>query len=330
MGALVLSLPGCGGGDKGATTVQQAKVLVKTAPVEKRMINEEVEFTANIEPYKKNYVTPAVSGVRIDRILVDVGDRVRKGQLLVEMDPVQYDQQMVQLMNQQADYNRIKAVYEAGGVSKQELDQAETQLEIQQKNVDNLKKNIRLVSPIDGVVTARNSEEGNLFDNQPVLELMQIDRLKVMAALSEQYFSKVKVGMPVAVTVDIYPGETFEGRVSLIYPALDPQTRTFQVEVTIPNGNGRLRPGMFSRSIFNMGEKEGLMVPDVAVQRQAGTNDRFVYVIKDSVAEYRRVKTGRQVASEIDLLSGVSEGEEVALTSFTKLDDGTLVQIKND
>ena len=330
MGVLVLSLPGCGGGDKGATTVQQAKVLVKTAPVEKRMINEEVEFTANIEPYKKNYVTPAVSGVRIDRILVDVGDRVRKGQLLVEMDPVQYDQQMVQLMNQQADYNRIKAVYEAGGVSKQELDQAETQLEIQQKNVDNLKKNIRLVSPIDGVVTARNSEEGNLFDNQPVLELMQIDRLKVMAALSEQYFSKVKVGMPVAVTVDIYPGETFEGRVSLIYPALDPQTRTFQVEVTIPNGNGRLRPGMFSRSIFNMGEKEGLMVPDVAVQRQAGTNDRFVYVIKDSVAEYRRVKTGRQVASEIDLLSGVSEGEEVALTSFTKLDDGTLVQIKND
>ena len=330
MGALVLSLPGCGGGDKGAATVQQAKVLVKTAPVEKRMINEEVEFTANIEPYKKNYVTPAVSGVRIDRILVDVGDRVRKGQLLVEMDPVQYDQQMVQLMNQQADYNRIKAVYEAGGVSKQELDQAETQLEIQQKNVDNLKKNIRLVSPIDGVVTARNSEEGNLFDNQPVLELMQIDRLKVMAALSEQYFSKVKVGMPVAVTVDIYPGETFEGRVSLIYPALDPQTRTFQVEVTIPNGNGRLRPGMFSRSIFNMGEKEGLMVPDVAVQRQAGTNDRFVYVIKDSVAEYRRVKTGRQVASEIDLLSGVSEGEEVALTSFTKLDDGTLVQIKND
>ena len=116
--------------------------------------------------------------------------------------------------------------------------------------------------------------------------------------------------------------------VSLIYPALDPSTRTFTVEITVPNANEKLRPGMFARSIFNMGDKEGIMVPDVAILKQVGSAERYLYVIKDGKAERRSVKVGRQVGKNVDILSGVSAGEEVAVTALSRLDDGVEVEVK--
>jgi RND family efflux transporter MFP subunit len=156
---------------------------------------------------------------------------------------------------------------------------------------------------------------------------MQIDKLKVMANVSEQYYPVVKVGQSVDITVDIFPGETFEGKVSRINPALDAQTRTFGVEITIPNANERLRPGMYARATFNMGTRTGVMVDDVAVQKQAGSSERFVYVIKDGVAEFRFVRDGRRVGNKINILEGLEEGEQVATTSFIRLTNGKKVEI---
>lgn len=325
----VLTLPACS--SKNSSTVsEQSKILVKTSVAEVKTIEQNVEFTSNIEPYKQNYITPAVSGLRIDKILVEVGDNVRKGQLLVQMDPITYSQQMVTLQNLESDLVRTKEVYEAGGVSSQTYDQLETQVKVQRDAVANMKKNIELRSPIDGVVTARNDEAGNLFANTPILQIMQIDPLKVKVNISEQYYNNVKLGMPVKMKVDIFGDELFDGKVSLIYPAIDASTRTFTVEVTIPNADRRLRPGMSARSIFNMGDKQGIMVPDVAVLRQVGTNDRVVYVIKDDIAERRVVTTGRTVDGMIDILSGVGQGEQVAVTSLSKLNTGTQVEIRNN
>lgn len=325
----VLMLPGCGSKNK-TTETEQTKILVKTAAVEEKTIQQNVEFTSNIEPYKQNYVTPAVSGLRIDQILVDVGDNVRKGQLLVKMDPITYSQQLVTLQNMENNLARSKKVYETGGISSSDFEQLETSVQVQRDVVANLKKNIELRSPIDGVVTARNDEAGNLFGNQPILQLMQINPLKVKVSISEQYYPNVKLGMPVRLTADIFPGREFEGKVSLIYPAMDASTRTFTVEVTIPNSEKVLRPGMSARSIFNMGDKQGVMIPDIAVMRQVGTNDRVVYVIKDGVAERRVVTTGRTVDGMIDILSGVELGEQVAVTSMSKLNTGTEVEVRNN
>ncbi|MBR5455020.1 MAG: efflux RND transporter periplasmic adaptor subunit, partial [Rikenellaceae bacterium] len=128
--------------------------------------------------------------------------------------------------------------------------------------------------------------------------------------------------------VDIFPGEEFEGKVTLIHPAMDAVTRTFTVEVTIPNANERLRPGMFSRSIFNMGNRESVMISDVAISRQAGTNERYAFVINDGVAERRVITLGRQVGNKVEVLSGIEAGEQVAVTSMSKLDQGTLVEVQ--
>ena len=291
------ALAGCTG-KKTADVQQETRVLTKTETAVAAPVQLAEEFTSEIEPYKENDITPAASGVHIDRILVEVGDPVRQGQLIVTLDPTQYTQQLVQLKTVEDDYN---------------------------------KKNIEVHSPITGVVTARNYESGDLFAAQPILHIMQIDPLKVVANISEQYFRNVKVGMPVDLKVDIFPGETFPGTVSLIYPALDPATRTFKVEVKVPNAKRTLRPGMFARTGFNMGEKEGVMVPDVAVQKQVGTAERFLYVIKgDSVAERRRVEVGRQVGDRVDILSGVAPGERVAVTALSKLFDGAKVEVKQN
>lgn len=326
--SFALVAAGCGGGGKkAAAETENNRVAVKVAMAEARTVTQEEVFTANIEPWQKNYIIPALQGARIDRIYVSVGDNVRKGQLVAEMDPTQYNTARVQYETAAADYRRIEAVYKAGGVSEQQLRQAEAQYLVYKETVENLARNVKLHSPIDGTISRRDGEEGNLFTSTPILEIMQMDKLKVNVNISEQFFSVVRVGTPVAITAEIFPGETFDGKVSLIYPAIDPMTRTFMVEIEIPNTNRKLRPGMFARSVIDMGERQGVLIPDLAVQRQSGTSERFVYVIADGKAERRFVTVGRNVNGLYDVLTGLSAGETVATTSFTRLENGTQVEI---
>ena len=327
-----LAMVGCGGKqNQSVATIESEKVLIKTAAAVSAEVGQLVEVTANIQPYKQNSITPAVQGVRIDRILVDVGDYVSKGQLVATMDPIQYNQANTQLLNLEADLARMTPVFEAGGISAQQLEAMKTQVSVQRDAVANLKKNIELRSPISGVVTARNAEAGDMFANMPILQVMQINPLKITASISEKYFSKVKLNMPVEIATEVLPDEKFTGKVSLIYPAMDAAPRTFTVEITIPNAGNKLRPGMFARAIFNLGEVESVLVPDVAVKRQAGTAERAVFVVKeDGTVERRVVELGRQIDKNYVILSGLEAGEVVSITGLSKLEDGTAIEISNN
>ncbi len=326
--AAALMLTACGQKQQTATTTaEEVKVLTKISTAEKQTISLIEEYTSEVNAYKENDITPAASGVHIDRILVDVGDKVRQGQLLITLNPTQYNQARVNLKVLEDNVNRLKPVYEAGGISAQEFDQVKAQYDVQQEVVNNLKKNIEVLSPISGVVTARNNEAGDLFMNQPVLHIMQINPLKVMAHVPEQFFAKVKRGMEIDLKFDAYPEEVFKGQVELIHPAINTTTRTFTVEIRVPNASERLRPGMFARTFFDMGQREAVMVPDVAVLKQVGSSERYLYVIKEGRAERRRITLGRQVGQFIEVLSGVEPGEEVAVTALARLENGSAVEI---
>ena len=319
----------CGGNDKTAQKTEEQSIPTKTEAATEEVVLLEERFTSEIRAFRENDITPAAQGVHIDRIRVDVGDRVSAGEVVVELDPTQYNQQMVQLKTIEDDYNRLKPVFEAGGISRQAIDQAKARLDMQREVVANLKKNIEVKSPISGVITARNYESGDLFAQKPVLHIMQIDPLKIVANISERYFPAVKLGDEVGLRVEIFPEERFTGRVSLIYPALDPTTRTFTVEVSVENKQNKLRPGMYAETIFNMGEKQGVMVSDVAVRKQVGSSEKYLYVIVgDSVAERRRVEVGRQSNGKLDILQGVRAGEQIAVTSISKLFDGAPVKVE--
>ena len=316
--------------EKSDDTVVDDAVVVKTMVAEVKTIDIIESYTSEIMAFKENDITPAAQGLHIDRILVDVGDKVTEGQTIVVLDQTTLKQQELNLATTQDNYNRMLPVYESGGISEQQIIQMKNTLDLQREVVENLRKNSTIKSPISGVVTARNFENGDLFASMPILHIMQIEKLKVMANVSEQFFTNVKVGDNVAIEVDIYPGKQFEGKVSRINPAFDARTRTFSVEITIPNSSMELRPGMYARAIFNMGQHNGVMIADKAIQKQPGSSERYVYVIKDGVADYRFVKDGRRVGDMVEIVEGLEAGDEVATTSFTRLMDGKTVTVDNE
>ena len=327
--ALAATMVGCGSnGPKSAVVAQEeSAVAVKICTAETSKMEITETYTSEILPFKQNDITPAAQGLHIDKILVDVGDKVAAGQIVATMNKTSLKQLEINLATVEDSYNRMKPVHEAGGISDQQMLELENTLNLQREMVDNMRRNSEIKSPISGVVTARNYENGDLFTSMPILHVMQINQLKVMANVSEQYYTNVKVGDKVDISVDIFPGESFEGKVSRIAPALDAATRTFSVEITIPNAKERLRPGMFARATFHMGEIEGVMVDDVAVQKQAGSAERFVYVINDGVAEFRFVRDGRRVGNKVSIIEGLEAGEQVATTSFVRLTDGKAVEV---
>jgi RND family efflux transporter MFP subunit len=134
-------------------------------------------------------------------------------------------------------------------------------------------------------------------------------------------------GMPVEVTLDAYVGETFSGKVSTVYPTINKSTHTFPVEVTIANPDNKVRPGMFARATVNFGDVQRVVVPDMAVVKQIGSGDRFVYVYKDGKVSYNKVQIGRHMGEYYEIISGVESGSDVVVAGQTRLVDGKEVVV---
>ena len=324
----VALLGACSGGkDKVAVEQVDEKPRVKLADVKARPVEQIHEYTATVEAEVKNNIAPS-SPVRIDRILVEVGDRVSKGQKLVSMDAANLKQIKYQLDNQQIEFKRIDELYKVGGASKSEWDTAKMNLDIRETSYKNLLENTSLLSPINGVVTARNYDNGDMYSGgNPVLVVEQITPVKLMINVSESYFTQVKKGAPVDVKLDVYGDEIFKGTINLIYPTIDAATRTFPIEIKLDNRDQRVRPGMFARASLNFGTEENVVVPDLAIVKQAGSGDRYVYVYKDGKVTYNKVELGRRMGAEYELISGVPDNSRVVIAGQTKLVNGMEVEI---
>ena len=325
-------LGACSGGEEkkaetAADTVIE-KPNVKLATVTSRDVEQVGEYTATVEAEAKNNIAPTTPS-RISQIFVEVGDYVRKGQKLVQMDAANLTQLKLQLDNQETEFKRVDELYKVGGVSKAEWDAAKTNLDVRRSSYENLLENTQLVSPLDGVVTARNFDNGDLYTStqMPVLVVQQITPVKLMVNVSEPNFPKVTKGMSVKVKLDVYEGEEFEGKVSLVYPTIDAATHTFPVEVTLANANKRVRPGMFARVSMSFGTKNHVVVPDMAVVKRAGSGDRFVYVYANGKVSYNKVELGRRMGTEYELLSGVENNSQVVIAGQTRLADGVEVEV---
>ena len=326
-------LGACSGGEekKAETTAAETvieKPTVKLATVTSRDVEQIGEFTATVEAEAKNNIAPTAPG-RISQIFVEVGDQVRKGQKLVQMDAANLTQLKLQLDNQETEFKRVDELYKVGGASKSEWDAAKTNLDVRRSAYENLMENTQLVSPLNGVVTARNFDNGDLYTStqMPVLVVEQIAPVKLMVNVSEPNFPKVTKGMPVTVKLDVYEDEEFEGKVSLVYPTIDAATHTFPVEVTLANANQRVRPGMFARVVMSFGTKNHVVVPDMAVVKRAGSGDRYVYVYNNGKVSYNKVELGRRMGTEYELISGVDNNSQVVIAGQTRLADGVEVEV---
>ena len=299
---------------------------VKIEQAQSREIDRIYEYSTTVDAAVKNYISSA-GGTRIEKIFVEVGDVVRKGQQLVKMESTQLATSLAQLENLKIELERVKALYQSGGVSKQQLDQMQTQYDVAKKSAENLKDNIYLTSPINGIVTARNFDNGDVSATQPILQVMQINPVKLKINIPESFYNSVKKGMHVTAKTEIFGEEEFLGTISLIYPTIDPLTRTFTCEVKVNNANSKLKPGMFGRVELNLGKASTIMVSDKAIVKQSGSNDKYVFIEKNGVVEYRKVQLGRRLEDKIEVINGVEDGENVVITGQSKLMDGTKVEV---
>lgn len=325
--AALFFLASCGGETtKNETQTETVKKNVKVEEVRLTPVDQLSTFTATVEANTVNNIAPAMGG-RIRSIHVDVGSRVGKGQTVVTMDAANYSQQQTQLATLKRDYERYLELYNVGGISKQQLDQVKAQLDVAQTALNNLGENTRLTSPINGVVTVRNYDPGDMAGGQPILTIENINPVKVIINVSESFYSQVVKGMPAKVQVDALSDEVFEGKVSLIHPTLNPVSHTFPVEIEVNNSDQRLRPGMFSRVTMNFGTNDRPLVPDMAVLKQTGSNDRYVFVEKDGKAVYTLVQLGTRIEDKYEIVSGLIAGDRVIVQGNAGLIDGTEVEV---
>lgn len=314
--------------DKKGVDVISEKPRVKLATVTARQVDQILEYTATVEAEVKNNIAPA-SPVRIDHIYVEVGDKVSKGQKLVQMDAASLKQLKLQLDNQEIEFKRLDELYKVGGVSKSEWDASKMSLDVKKTSYRNLLENTSLLSPISGIITARNYDNGDMYNgNTPVLVVEQIVPVKLLINISENYFSKIKKGSPVKVKFDVFEGEVFNGKISLIYPTINAATRTFPVELVLDNKDMKVRPGMFARVEVNFGSENHVVVPDLAVVKQAGSGDRYVFVYEKGIVHYKKVELGRRMGSEYELISGVDNNSQVVVAGHARLVNGTEVIIE--
>lgn len=326
--AMILLGSCTGGNNNSATQKAEEKSRVKLASVTARPVEQIQEYTATVEAEIKNNIAPATP-VRIDKIFVEVGDQVKKGQKLVQMDAASLKQLKLQIENQKIEFRRVDELYKVGGASKAEWDTAKMSLEVNETAYKNLMENTSLVSPISGVITARNYDNGDMYTSaNPVLTVEQITPVKLMINVSETYFTKVKKGAPVTIKIDVYGDQEFQGVISLVYPTIDPQTRTFPVEIKLPNKDQKVRPGMFARATLNFGTQDNVVVPDLAIVKQPGSGDRYVYVYKDGKVYHNKVELGRRMGAEYELKSGVDNNAQVVVAGQVRLVDGMEVEIE--
>ena len=317
------------------TAAEKKARPVRTMVIDYKNTNMEQNITATVEAFKETYLSPSLQG-RIRSVKVEVNDHVKEGQLLAEMDRTQLDQTSLQYETLKTEMARMDTLLQYGSVTQQAYDQTKSQFETTELVLENLEENTLMRAPHSGIITGKYYNDGELFSPTPntqagkaaLISLVQIDPVKVMVNLSETFLPMVRVGLTATITTDVYPDQVFKGTVFRIHPTINPGTRTFTVEVKVPNGDEKLLPGMFARVNLKLGEKEALIVPAITVMQTTGTNERYVMLYDGGVARKVIVQIVNRYDDQLEIASAdIHGGEDLIYAGQSSLEDGDPVRV---
>ncbi len=303
--------------------------VVSVATAVRQQVPQDAVYSSTVQANVVNNIAPQ-SGGRIQKLNVEVGDFVSAGQILAEMDRVQLDQAALRLKNDETELARVKQLQAEGGVSQSDYEALELAFNVSKSSYENLQENTILRAPVGGVISARNYDRGDMYTmGQPIYTVQQITPVKLLVAVSETDYTRVKRGDKVSLTVDALPGKTFTGSIIRLYPTMDAATHTFNAEVRVANTNRELRPGMYARVTVDFGAHDSIVVPDAAVIKQQGSGQRVVYVLEpDNTVSIRMVTPGRHFGTSYEILSGLEEGTQVLTGGHTNLKSGDKVEVR--
>ena len=319
-------LSGCGANTE---EVSQDRVeQVRTTPLAYQEVSRQIELSTTLQGYEEMNISPSLTGI-IEKIYVEVGDRVRKGDTLVRMDQNQLNTTRLAYANLQIEMNRVRMLLESEAISQQTYDQTKLSFDQTAESLRFLEENTFVLAQYDGVISAKSYEDGELYAGaQPILRLTQINELKAYVNVPETYFPLVKKGMKVNVYSDIYPDKVFPAAIEIVYPTIDPASHTFTLKLRIPNSSELIRPGMYVSTVLDLGRTEALVVPYQAVLRLIGSNNRYVFVDEGGVAKRVFVEIGERHDQTIEISSdSLKVGDPVVTTGQAKLVDGVRLNV---
>ncbi|MFA3782887.1 efflux RND transporter periplasmic adaptor subunit [Melioribacteraceae bacterium 4301-Me] len=310
-------------------------IPVDVTVVKKSTIQRDIELIGTLAAWKEANLGAQATG-RIEKIYVDEGSRVKEGDLLFEMDDTQLAQAKIQYQLAKDNYERLKPLFETGSISQSQFDQVKAAYETAQKTYNLLLTNTQFRAPFSGVITAKKLNDGEVFLLAPggvgaptIVSLMQINPLKLLLNVSETNLRDIKMNQTVEVSSEVYPNEIFKGYITKINPAINPASRTFEVEVKIPNSEERLHPGMFVSAKILIGTTEGIIIQRSAALKQLGSSAYYGFIVKNNIAKRVELTLGKEFDSLVEITKGLNEGDYLVTRGQGLLKDGSKVEIKS-
>ena len=355
----------CGGDGTTASAESQAAAppaaLVEVAAVRATIgtIQSTLEISGTLAPRTRVGVQPKLSG-RLERVLVDIGDRVAAGQVVATLDRRELDAQVdaasaqigvaqatiesadAALSNATSENTRAQNLFESGALPRQRLEAAETaqrsasaQKNLAQANLAQaqaalrrareLQRDATLTAPLDGYVVERNYDAGAIPGDLPIVVVADIRQLKLEAGVSELDAGRLRTGLPALVSVQAKPGDEFSGQLAAIAPEVDARNRHFQIEVRVDNSKRTLLAGMYATArIVLQAVDKALTIPREAVTSANG--QRIVFRIDGDNITAVPVTEGLNDGRRVQVLSGLTAGEQVLADARRQLPAGARVK----
>ena len=329
------------------TSTEQSRQYVKTAVARRSGTSQTLALPGTLQGFVQSPVAARANGY-VKRWTVDIGSKVAKGELLAEIETPEIDQQLLQaqaareqsassLALAKSTLERWEGLRKKDVVSQQDLDERRSAVAQSQANLDAAQANVqrlrqleefkRVVAPFAGVITRRNVDVGDLIDSSRVLfNLSQTDPLRVYVSVPQAYSQLVKAGQEVVVTQGELRGQRFMGKVARTSASVDAVTRTMQVEVALPNREGKLMPGSYVQVALPLSASQSLVAPTNALLfRASGT--MLAVVDAQGRVTLRKVSVGRNYGAEFEVLDGISETERLVLNPPDWMADGQTVVV---
>jgi len=347
---------GCGSEDSPppeASSNPQTQMIeektVEAVEVIPKLISYAVSAVGSLKTPENVTISPKKAGI-IEKILVREGEKVRRGQVLVQLDDTDARLQVeraeakvkeaeISLETDRNTLGRYQKLLESKVVPQQTYDDinlkvkldearltlARTELNLARQNL----KDHQIISPIEGVVNLKIASIGehvNVAPKDEIMMIVQMDPLELEFYVPENWVGKIRLSSKIQFTVKAFSEDKFVAILQFISPTTDPSTRNVRMKAVVPNPNHRLKPGFFTEvSIPTGGNPTALLIPESAVFSQEGKN--YVYVVLDGVAQRREVETGIRLDGKVETLKGIQKGEKVVTAGHEQLSEGTKVKV---
>ena len=354
----VMAIAGCGKKGmrkKAGLKLEKMSVPVTTATAKMGSVRQVLEVGGAVKAFKELNIVPDIPG-RIKQIMVREGDLVKKGDVLAVLDTKQVRIQLRQAVsavsaakaqfdNAKKQLARTKQLYRRGASTKQQLDSITAGFRAAKANLSRAMAAKALAmhsidvstmkAPFDGMITGKFKDPGDMINPLSlsvsplvpggVVRVAQLDRVLVDVFVSDRDWAWIKKGMPAYIRVDTWKGHVFVGKVTKTAPAANAMSRTFKIEVTVPNPGVKLRPGMYARINIVHKVQKGVVVPLDALVKRAG---RFiVFTIKDNIAHLHEVTVGLRNDKKAIIMKGINAGDTVVVQGNIALREGTPIRI---